>query len=108
MFVAVALSCVFLSVSPTACVVPTGGQCRTAPAQRLEAVGAPSAEDTLGRGTWLIDDENDEVLLVTPFGSSRRFRVGRWPQQLVVESSGRVFVSCRQEGRVDIIDPDFK
>jgi cytochrome c peroxidase len=63
--------------------------------------------DTLGRGTWLIDEENDEVALLTPFGSSRRFPVGKWPQQLIVESSGRVFVSCRQAGTLEVIDTDF-
>ncbi len=75
--------------------------------ERIEAVGATSMLDTLGRGTWVIDEENDEVALVTPFGSSRRFHVGRWPQALVVESTGRVFVSCRQEGTVDVIDAAF-
>src|SRR4051812_44369670 len=86
---------------PGVCVAPTRPE-------RTEAAGAASMLDTLGRGTWVIDEENDEVALVTPFGSSRRFQVGRWPQQLVVERSGRVFVSCRQDGKIEVIDPDFR
>src|SRR6185369_12684030 len=82
------------------------GACAT-PSERHTAVGARGATDTLGRGAWLIDEENDEVLLAGPLGVLRRVKVGAWPEQLVVESSGRVFVACRQAGRVDVIGEDF-
>lgn len=78
----------------------------TAPPHRPS--GARGATDTLGRGAWLIDEENDEVLLADALGVRRRVRVGAWPEQLVVDLSGRVFVSCRQAGRVDVISDDFR
>ncbi len=89
--------------------------CHAGEAQRCDAVGwtgrsagARGATDTLGRGAWLIDEENDEVLLVSERGVERRVKVGAWPEQLVVESSGRVFVTCRQAGRVDVIGEDLR
>lgn len=95
------------TAQPVCAVAKDAAVCRAAPKQTWTQVGAPSLSDPLGRGTWVIDEENDEVALVLPTGTSRRFQVGRWPQQLVATSAGRVFVSCRQDGRVDVIEPDF-
>jgi hypothetical protein len=57
---------------------------------------------------WVVDAENDEVLLVSDDGGRRRFAVGRWPEQLLVDRSGRVFVSCRGAGWLEIIDRGFE
>ncbi len=76
--------------------------------------GARAQVDPLGRGVWVIDDENDEVLLVGVQATSqagdpsvRRFSPGSWPEQLVVDPDGRVFVSARQSGQLFVIDPDL-
>src|SRR5689334_10570169 len=84
----------------------TGPSCRAE--ENHTAIGQRGATDTLGRGAWLIDEENDEVLLADERGVKRRVKVGAWPEQLLVDSSGRVFVSCRQAGRVDVIGEDFR
>ncbi len=71
-------------------------------------VGGTVAVDPLGRGTWVIDEERDSVMLVDAAGQARSVSVGAWPEQLVVDPSGRVFVSCRGAGRVDLIDSELK
>ena len=63
--------------------------------------------DPLCRGTWIIDEEWDEVSLVAPGGAVTRIPVGAWPEQLLVDRTGRVYVSAREEGIVTIIEPDF-
>ena len=68
------------------------------------SVGGALAVDPLGRGTWVVDEDTDAVLLVPRVGTAKRFEVGRWPQQLVVDAKGRVFVSCRQDGWIARID----
>jgi hypothetical protein len=91
-------------------------QCRVM-GQRM-VNGSRSQLDALGRGLWVIDDENDEVLLVeletsssapvTKPGTTLRFPTGAWPEQLVVGPTGRVFVSARQAGQVVVIEPDLQ
>lgn len=71
-------------------------------------VGSTVAIDPLGRGTWVIDEERDSVVLVRASGQLSPVAVGAWPEQLVVDPSGRVFVSCRSAGRVDVIDSELK
>jgi cytochrome c peroxidase len=73
----------------------------------LQAAGARGAVDPLGRGSWLIDEENDEVLLVEPMQVLEHVKVGRWPEQLAVDARGRVFVTCREAGTLDVIDKDL-
>jgi hypothetical protein len=69
--------------------------------------GAAVAIDPLGRGTWIVDEENDEVLLLdSSSGARRSWAVGRWPEQVVVDRRGRAFVSVRQDGRITVIEPD--
>lgn len=90
---------------PPLCHSSTEATCRDSRARGVS--GSRGATDTLGRGAWLIDEENDEVLLAAAEGVTRRISVGAWPEQLVVDSGGRVFVTCRQAGRVDVIDTSF-
>jgi len=70
--------------------------------------GSAVAADPLGRGTWVVDAERDEVALVGKDKQVKRFAVGSWPELLVVTREGRVFVSCREAARVDVIEPDFQ
>lgn len=70
--------------------------------------GSPLAVDPLGRGTWVVDEERDEVALVGKDQQVKRFAVGSWPELLVVTREGRVFVSAREAARVDVIEPDFQ
>ena len=79
-----------------------------APAPMRSSVGSTSVADPFNRGLWLIDAEHDEVALMLETGTSRRYKVGRWPQSLVVAETGRVFVSSRESGRIDIIEPDHR
>src|SRR5688500_4129152 len=66
-----------------------------------ERRGAALAVDPLGRGTWVVDEEKDEVALVPVNGKEiQRVSAGAWPQQVVVESTGRAFVSARHAGEV--------
>jgi len=82
------------------------------PVARVPAVpaltGGTVAEDPLGRGTWVVDEERDSVMLVGASGPPSVVAVGAWPEQLVVDPFGRVFVSCRGAGRVDVIDLELK
>ena len=104
---------VLFPVSPATPV--SGGECR--PSTDLVVNGSRSQFDPLGRGVWLIDDENDEVLLLELVRDSsvaattpralHRFSPGRWPEQLVVAPDGRVFVTSRESGQVFVIAPDF-
>jgi len=84
---------------------PAGPAC-TAPsaADAVQSAGAPGAPDTLGRGHWLVDEENDEVLLIHGDDRVERFVVGKWPEQLVLTRDGRAFVSCRETGQLAVID----
>lgn len=100
-------SLVLAAAPPQVCRDLEGSRC-VAAQPLLRAEGQRGAADTLGRGAWLIDEENDEVLLANEAGVQRRVKVGAWPEQLVVDSSGRVFVSCRQAGRIDVIGVDFR
>src|SRR5262245_15796127 len=68
--------------------------------------GSTVATDPLGRGTWIVDQERDEVSLISSTGDVRRYSVGAWPEQLAVANDGTVFVSCRQDGRIDVISGD--
>jgi hypothetical protein len=68
--------------------------------------GGTVAIDPLGRGTWIIDEENDEVDLIDAHGGRRAFPVGAWPEQLAVNSKGQVFVTCRGSGEVAMIDTE--
>ena len=70
--------------------------------------GSSVAVDPLGRGTWVVDEERDEVALVGKDKQVKRFAVGSWPELLVITGEGRVFVSCREAARVDVIEPDFQ
>ncbi len=95
---------------------PGTGVCREA--HTTVRNGARAQVDPLGRGVWLIDDENDEVLLVSAPVQSlgavcapqvvTRFPTGRWPEQLVVAPDGRVFVSARESGQLLVIEPDLR
>jgi cytochrome c peroxidase len=68
--------------------------------------GATVAVDPKGRGTWVVDEEMDEIALVPNDGRKpRRIKVGAWPELLVVDEDGRVFVSCRQAGEIAVVDP---
>lgn len=69
--------------------------------------GSTIAVDPIGRGNWVVDEETDSVALIPAGGEPYRISVGAWPEQLVLEATGRLFVSCRQQGRVDVIAPDF-
>ncbi len=69
--------------------------------------GSTVAVDPLGRGSWVVDEETDAVLLIPRAGAIHRIEVGRWPERLVLDSRGRVFVSCRQAGEIDVIALDF-
>jgi hypothetical protein len=100
-------------IEPTACLATRGqGLCREAPVSRGFINGARAAVDPLGRGVWVVDDENDEVLLIsrpaphTSAGSVQRFRVGAWPEQVLPTPGGRTFVTARQAGVVAVIEPD--
>ena len=57
----------------------------------------------------MVDADRDEVVLVPEGKEAKplRIAVGRWPQQLVVDATGRAYVACRQAGNVDVIAPDF-
>ncbi len=68
----------------------------------LSATGAP---DALGRGHWLVDEENDELLLLRGDGSVERAATCRWPEAVVVTRDGRAVVSCREEGQLAVVDP---
>ena len=73
----------------------------------LSNVGSALAVDPLGRGTWVVDEEQNEVMLSSGEKDARRIVVGAWPQQLVVAPDGTVFVSCRERGTVAVIGTDF-
>jgi cytochrome c peroxidase len=66
----------------------------------LDHVGASAAPDPLGRGAWLADPTQDQVLLATPRAGVERFTGCTWPSQLVVDSLGAAYVSCRGSGEV--------
>src|SRR5579872_7189286 len=66
--------------------------------------GNAIAVDPLGLGTWVVREELDSVQWVPVAGEQERVEVCNWPQQLVVDASGRVFVSCRGDGTVRVID----
>lgn len=72
----------------------------------LRPPGSTVAVDPLGRGTWVVDQERDEVALISSTADVRRYSVGAWPEQLAVADDGTVFVSCRQDGRIDVINGD--
>lgn len=72
----------------------------------LALAGSTVAPDPLGRGTWVVDAEQDKVWLVPARGAPKAYAVGRWPEQLAVAATGTVFVTCREEGRVDVIDDE--
>jgi hypothetical protein len=59
------------------------------------------------RGTWVVDEENDEVVLMKENGAHRAVKVGAWPQRLLIDGDGNVFVSCREAQRIDVIGRDF-
>jgi cytochrome c peroxidase len=59
------------------------------------------------RGMWVVDEETNQVVLVPAEGQDVRVPVHRWPQQLVVDSAGTVYVSCREGGTVDIVERDY-
>jgi cytochrome c peroxidase len=85
---------------------PSGQVCRPGTAStHLRSSGAAGVPDTLGRGHWLVDEENDEVLRVNE-SRVERFEVGRWPEQLVVTRDGRAIVSCREAGQLAVIARD--
>lgn len=67
--------------------------------------GSTVAVDPKGRGVWVVDEELDEIALVPPGREPRRIKVGAWPEQLVVDAGGRVFVSCRLSGEIAVVDP---
>ncbi|MBK7863860.1 MAG: c-type cytochrome [Archangiaceae bacterium] len=72
-------------------------------APQFQSTGATGAADGLARGQWLIDEENDEVLLVRPDGGLERHPGCGWPQALVALSDGRVIASCRQDGALLVL-----
>ncbi len=72
----------------------------------LATAGSSVAADPLGRGTWVVDAEQDTVWLVPARGPAKAHAVGRWPEQLVVAATGTVFVTCREESRLDVIDAE--
>jgi cytochrome c peroxidase len=74
------------------------------PVAHSTSAGNAVAVDPLGRGTWVVDEDEDAVWLVPVSGEPQRFPVAKWPQRLVVDSQGRVFVSCREGGSVDMVD----
>src|SRR6185295_18323397 len=81
-------------------------QVRDAAAQgRL--TGSAVTPDPLHRGTWVVDEERDEVALVFGDRPTERIPVGEWPELVVVDRHGRFYVSCRRAARIDIIEPDF-
>src|SRR6476620_2844916 len=88
----------------------TAPLCEPARAQRnvsgFEASGSSVALDPLGRGTWVVDAERDEVTLVPEVGEPRRFAVGQGPSAVVVAPDGRAFVACAGAGTVAVIDGD--
>jgi hypothetical protein len=71
-------------------------------------VSAPGAVavDPLGRGVWVADEETNQVELVSG-RDVHRIAVGKWPEQVVVDTQGFAYVSCREAGEVDRIAPDF-
>lgn len=66
----------------------------------VDLTGASAVADPLGRGAWFVDASEDAVLLVTPKAGVERFDDCAWPSQVVVDSSGAAYVSCRQAGEV--------
>src|SRR6185436_1258041 len=62
------------------------------------ATGAALALDPLRRGTWVVDEENDALLLVADDGEVKSLPVDAWPQQVVVDRAGVAWVTCRQAG----------
>lgn len=101
-----------LAVAVLAQEVPTSADTvRRTPLHPLPAAksqGNTVAHDPLARGTWVVDADANKVELIRPGLEPISFAVGRWPEQLVVDSKGVVYVSCRQDNRVVRIDTDFK
>src|SRR5262245_38951946 len=65
--------------------------------------------DPLGRGTWVLGPDRDEVLLVSEKGRvAKKISLPRWPSQIVAKRDGTVFISCRGAGRVVAIDSEFE
>ncbi|MFT3839939.1 MAG: hypothetical protein QM723_23330 [Myxococcaceae bacterium] len=101
-----------LAVAVLAQEVPTSADTvRRTPLHPLPAAksqGNTVAHDPLVRGTWVIDADANKVELIRPGMEPISIAVGRWPEQLVVDSKGVVYVSCRQDNRIVRIDTDFK
>lgn len=72
----------------------------------LEQIGGAVTTDPLGRGTWVADEERDEVTLVSDEGSVLATRACAWPERVVVAQSGRAFVNCRAAGSIAVLDAE--
>lgn len=70
----------------------------------LERIGAAVATDPLGRGTWVVDEERDEVTLVSAERGVLATHACVWPERVVVAESGRAFVNCRGSGTIAVLD----
>jgi hypothetical protein len=71
-------------------------------------IGSGVATDSRRHGTWIADGERDELVFVDDdfpgdSGSARHVTVGSWPEQLVIDHTGRIFVTCRAAGRIDVV-----
>jgi hypothetical protein len=65
--------------------------------------GATSAEDGQGR-IWMVDPDRDEVVPFWDGAVRAGLAAGAWPQQLVIDDDGTLYVSARQDGAVVAID----
>lgn len=64
----------------------------------FEQAGSAVLRDTLGRGTWVADEERDELSLVADDGKIQSHTGCAWPERMVQTSDGLLFATCRANG----------
>src|SRR5688572_29158941 len=64
----------------------------------LEQIGNPVVRDPLNRGTWIADEERDEISFVDNARNVISTQACAWPERIVVGQDGRAFANCRASG----------
>ncbi len=76
--------------------------CAAAPPRPQQ--GSAVAVDLRSGATWVVDAERGALQRLGADGAAQELPVGAWPEQVVVDGSGRAWASVRGDGAVAVVE----